>query len=262
MKVVILAGGFGTRLEEETVVTPKPLVTIGEYPILWHIMKHYSAHGFFEFIVCLGYKGYKIKEYFHNYFLHHSDVTFDFCHGQNKMHVHNMNAEPWRVTLFDTGIGTQTGGRIKRIAPYIEDDEFMLTYGDGVSDVDIKALVDFHHGHDKLATITAVKPPGKFGMLIVDKQTPSQVPVLDFVEKPTGDGGWISGGFFVLNKAVIDYIDGDDTAWEHAPLQTLARQQQLMPFLHTGFWQCMDTIRHKRELEKLWDSGNPPWKTW
>lgn len=261
MQVVILAGGFGTRLEEETLITPKPLVRVGDYPILWHIMKIYGHYKFNDFIICLGYKGQMVKEYFCNYFLYHSDVTFDFSNGEKRMEIHSIKAEPWKVTLVDTGLNTQTGGRIRKVASYIKSDDFMLTYGDGVADVNIQALLEQHKKAQTLCTVTAVKPPGKFGILDVDKEDGS-CPVREFTEKPTGDGGWISGGFFVVNRKVFDYIDGDQTIWEHEPLQKLTREQQLMPYFHRGFWQCMDTIRHKRELEALWNSGNPPWKCW
>ena len=256
MKVVILAGGFGTRLSEETHLKPKPMVEIGGKPILWHIMKIYSAYGFNEFIICLGYKGYIIKEFFANYFLYMADVTIDL--GTNSIEVHNAKAEPWKVTLVDTGLCTQTGGRIKRIQPYIGNETFMLTYGDGVADVDIKKLLEFHKSHGKYATVTAVQPPGRFGGLILN----SGNQVLAFKEKPKGDGAWINGGFFVLEPQVFDYIEGDDTPWEAEPLMRLAEEGQLMAYKHTGFWQCMDTLRDKKYLEKLWDSGKAPWKVW
>jgi glucose-1-phosphate cytidylyltransferase len=256
MKVVILAGGFGTRLSEETHLKPKPMVEIGGKPILWHIMKIYSAYGFNEFIICLGYKGYIIKEFFANYFLYMADVTIDL--GTNSIEVHNAKAEPWKVTLVDTGLCTQTGGRIKRIQPYIGNETFMLTYGDGVADVDIKKLLEFHRSHGRYATVTAVQPPGRFGGLILN----SGNQVLAFKEKPKGDGAWINGGFFVLEPQVFDYIEGDDTPWEAEPLMRLAEEGQLMAYKHTGFWQCMDTLRDKKYLEKLWDSGKAPWKVW
>jgi len=261
VQVVILAGGLGTRLEEETTVTPKPLVMVGGYPILWHIMKIYSHYGFNEFIICLGYKGHLIKEYFQNYSLHCCDVTFDFTQGERRTTFHNMSAEPWKVTLVDTGQETQTGGRVKRIAPFLTGDEFMLTYGDGVADVDIPALIAEHKAHGRIATVTAIQPPGKFGVLQVASEN-SSCPIEAFIEKPIGSGGWISGGFFVLKKKAIDYIDGDSTPWEQEPLRRLAEERQLMPYFHRGFWQCMDTIRHKRELEALWNAGNSPWKLW
>ncbi|WP_022854420.1 glucose-1-phosphate cytidylyltransferase [Thermodesulfatator atlanticus] len=256
MKVVILAGGFGTRLSEETHLKPKPMVEIGGKPILWHIMKVYSAYGFNDFIICLGYKGYVIKEYFANYFLHMADVTIDL--KNNKIEVHSAKAEPWRVTLVDTGLNTMTGGRIKRIQKFIGDETFMLTYGDGVGDIDIKTLVEFHKKHGKYATVTAVQPSGRFGALELDEKDN----VLSFREKPRGDGAWINGGFFVLEPAVFDYIEGDETVWEREPLENLAKDGQLVAYKHRGFWKCMDTLRDKNELEKLWQSGNPPWKVW
>jgi glucose-1-phosphate cytidylyltransferase len=259
LKVVILAGGFGTRLEEETHIIPKPLVTIGDKPIIWHIMKIYSHYGFNEFIICLGYKGYLIKEYFANYFLHNSDVTFDFSDGENKMIIHNKKVENWKVTMIDTGLYTQTGGRIKRIQPYVKDETFMLTYGDGLSDINIKALVDFHFSHKKAVTVTAVQPPGKFGALKLE----DNFQVKCFSEKPAGDEGWINGGFFVVNKEAFDYIkEGDQTIWERRPLEELTRDGQLVAFTHRKFWKCMDTLREKNELIALWNSGNPPWKVW
>jgi len=256
MKVVILAGGFGTRLSEETEVKPKPMVEIGGKPILWHIMKIYSAHGFNEFIICLGYKGYIIKEYFANYFLHQSDVTIDV--KNNKIEVHKSTSEPWRVTLVDTGLYTMTGGRIKRIEKYIQNETFMLTYGDGVADINIKELVEFHKRHGKYATLTAVQPVGRFGMLKLNEKNEVTV----FQEKPRGDRGWINGGFFVLEPQIFDYIEGDNTVWEKEPLENLAKDGQLVAYKHRGFWMCMDTLRDKRELEALWQSGNPPWKIW
>ena len=257
MKVVILAGGLGTRLSEETQVRPKPMAEIGEHPILWHIMKLYGEQGFTDFVVCLGYKGYVIKEYFANYFLHNSDVTFDL-RGQ-RVEVHGNTVEPWRVTLVDTGARTQTGGRLKRVAPYLGDGTFMMTYGDGVADVDLAALVAFHEGQGRLATVTAVQPPGRFGALRLDD---AGTVVRDFVEKPEGDGGWMNGGFFVLEPGVLDYIEGDETLWEREPLERLAADGQLGAYLHTGFWQPMDTLRDKRTLEDLWESGTAPWRTW
>lgn len=255
MKAVILAGGFGTRISEETSVRPKPMVEIGGLPILWHIMKIYSFHGVNDFIICLGYKGFCIKEYFANYFLYMSDVTFDM--SKNSMHVHTNTCEPWRVTLVDTGQNSMTGGRIKRIAPYLDDSPFCLTYGDGVCNVDIKALLDFHASHGKLATLTAIQPPGRFGSLGLTDEC-----VSEFLEKPQGDGGWINGGFFVLSPKVLEYIDSDATIWEKEPLENLARDDQLMAYKHHGFWHAMDTLRDKQLLEKLWQSGNPPWKIW
>ena len=256
MKAVILAGGLGTRISEETHLKPKPMIEIGGKPILWHIMKIYSSHGFNDFIVCCGYKGYVIKEYFANYFLHMSDVTFDM--SNNQLEVHQKKAEPWRVTLVDTGEETLTGGRLKRVAPYLQDDEaFFFTYGDGVADVDITAQLGFHRAHGKLATVTAVQPPGRYGALI--RQGDS---VMGFQEKPPGDGAWINGGFFVLSPKVIDFVEGDKTAWENEPLESIARMGQLEAFEHRGFWQPMDTLRDKTLLEQLWESGRAPWKQW
>lgn len=255
MKAVILAGGMGTRISEETASKPKPMVEVGGRPLLWHIMKMYSMHGVNDFVVCLGYKGYLIKEYFANYFLHMSDVTFDM--SSNRMEVHQASAEPWRVTLVDTGESTMTGGRVKRVRRYLGDENFCLTYGDGVSDVNIRALIEFHGKHGKLATLTAVQPPGRFGAL----QTEGDC-VLSFQEKPQGDGGWINGGFFVLSPKVIDYVEGDETVWEREPLQSLAADGQMRAFKHSGFWQAMDTLRDRQHLEQLWSSGNPPWKVW
>ena len=256
MKVVILAGGLGTRLTEETVYKPKPMVEIGGYPILWHLMKFYSYYGLNDFIICLGYKGYAIKEYFANYFLHMSDVTFDMV--DNRMEVHERKAEPWRVTLVDTGEGTLTGGRLKRVREHLIDEEaFCFTYGDGVADIDIGALIAFHGDHGKLATVTAVRPPGRFGALMLEDSN-----VRQFVEKPLGDGGWINGGFFVLSPKVLDYIDGDSTSWEGGPLSKLAEEGQVKAFEHGGFWQAMDTLRDKHKLEQLWDAGTPPWRLW
>ena len=256
MKAVILAGGLGTRLSEETEARPKPMVEIGGMPILWHIMKIYSAHGINEFIVCLGYKGYVIKEFFANYFLHMSDVTFDM--QDNSMKVHQAKAEPWRVTLIETGVETMIGGRIKRIMPYVAGDPaFCLTYGDGLSDVDLKAVIALHEREGRLATVTATQPPGRFGAIEAEGTR-----VLGFREKPVGDGGWINGGFFVLSPKVADYIEGDTTVWEREPMERLARDRQLSVYHHKGFWQPMDTLRDKRQLETLWDSGNAPWKKW
>ena len=255
MKAVILAGGLGTRLSEETVLKPKPMVEIGGRPILWHIMKIYSAHGVNEFVVCCGYKGYLIKEYFANYFLYMSDVTFDMAN--NRMEVHVKHAEPWQVTLVDTGEHTLTGGRLRRVRRYLDDQDFCFTYGDGVSDVDITALVAFHRARGRLATLTAVQPPGRYGALQLQLER-----VSGFQEKPQGDGGWINGGFFVLSPKVIDYIIGDATSWEDGPLEKLARDEQLSAYLHHGFWQPMDTLRDKFRLEELWASGKAPWKSW
>ncbi len=256
MKAVILAGGLGTRLSEETSTRPKPMVEIGGRPVLWHIMKMYSHYGINDFIICCGYKGYVIKEYFSNYFLHMSDITFDM--RNNRMEVHQKRADPWNVTLVDTGEQSMTGGRIKRVADYVKDDEmFCLTYGDGVSDVDIGAAVEFHRSHGKAATLTAAYPPGRFGAL--DIQGPR---IQQFLEKPRGDGAKINGGFFVLSPKVLNYLDGDDTVWEQQPLQRLAEEGELMAFQHDGFWQPMDTLRDKNLLEDLWASGQAPWKTW
>lgn len=255
MKAVILAGGLGTRLAEETSLRPKPMVEVGGKPILWHIMKIYSTHGVNEFIICLGYKGYLIKEYFANYFLHTSDITLDM--KNNSMEVHQNNSEPWKVTLVDTGAETMTGGRLKRIRQFLGEDPFCFTYGDGVSDVDISALISFHHEQGRLATLTAVQPPGRFGALDMDSHK-----VCGFQEKPQGDGGWINGGFFILSPKVIDYIDGDATVWERAPMEVLARAGQMSAYLHHGFWQPMDTLRDKIHLEELWQSGRAPWKVW
>jgi glucose-1-phosphate cytidylyltransferase len=256
MKAVILAGGLGTRISEETHLKPKPMIEIGGKPILWHIMKMYSGHGVNEFIVCCGYRGYVIKEYFANYFLHMSDVTFDM--SENRMEVHQKNAEPWRVTLIDTGEDTLTGGRLKRVSQYIHEDEsFCFTYGDGLSDVDISASIAFHLSHGKLATVTAVAPPGRYGALECSGNQ-----VIGFSEKPRGDGGMINGGFFVLSPKCLDLIAGDHTAWEADPLQELSSKRQMMAFEHHGFWQPMDTLRDKNYLEELWLSGKAPWKNW
>lgn len=256
MKVVILAGGLGTRISEETHLKPKPMIEIGGYPILWHIMQIYSAHGVNDFIICCGYKGYVIKEYFANYFLHMSDVTFDM--STNQMEVHQKKVEPWRVTLVDTGDETMTGGRLKRVAGYVKNEElFCFTYGDGVAAVDISAQLAFHRQHERLATVTAVQPPGRYGALLLSGNT-----VSGFQEKPPGDGAWINGGFFVLNPSVIDLIDGDRSAWEGQALEALAAQGELKAFEHTGFWQPMDTLRDKIYLEQLWSSGSAPWKCW
>jgi glucose-1-phosphate cytidylyltransferase len=254
MKAVILAGGLGTRISEETDVRPKPMIEIGGKPLLWHIMKIYSAHGINEFVVCLGYRGYVIKEYFANYHLHVSDVTFDLA--GNEMEIQQTAVEPWRVTLIDTGDATETGGRLKRVLPYV-DDEFCFTYGDGVSDLDVTALIEAHRAGGRLATITAVQPPGRFGALEIDGDR-----VAGFAEKPHGDGGWINGGFFVLSKGVGDYIEGDRSIWEREPLERLAADGQLGAYEHTGFWEAVDTLRDKRHLQALWDSGDPPWKQW
>lgn len=254
MKAVILAGGLGTRLSEETTLKPKPMVEIGGKPILWHILKIYSHFGINDFIICVGYKGYLIKEYFANYFLHTSDVTFDM--QNNTMQVHEKRAEPWRVTIVDTGESTFTGGRIKRIQKFISE-TFCLTYGDGVANVDIAASIAFHKSHGKLATLTAVQPTGRFGALSLDGNR-----ITHFHEKPQGDGAWINGGFFVLEPGIFDYIQGDQTIWEREPLESLARNDQLRAFFHHGFWQPMDTLRDKIHLEELWNSQKPPWKIW
>ena len=256
MKTVILAGGLGTRISEETHLKPKPMIEIGGRPILWHVMKLYSAHGINDFIICCGYKGYVIKEYFANYCLHMSDVTFDM--SNNKMQIHQRKAEAWNVTLVDTGDSTLTGGRLKRVADYLQDQEsFCFTYGDGLSNVDISKLVDFHHSHGKLATVTAVQPPGRYGALQL-----SGAKVSGFTEKPRGDGGLINGGFFVLSPKVLGLIEGDQTSWEGAPLAGLASFGELMAYEHLDFWQPMDTLRDKTHLEELWQSGRAPWRCW
>jgi glucose-1-phosphate cytidylyltransferase len=255
MKAVILAGGVGSRISEESVARPKPMVEIGGRPILWHIMKILSAQGINEFVICLGYKGYMIKEYFANYFLHMSDVTLDLT--TNNMQVHQNAAEPWKVTLIDTGERSQTGGRLKRIAPYIGGETFCMTYGDGLADIDLARLIECHHREGALATVTAVRPPGRFGALELDGAH-----VREFTEKPLGDGGWINGGYFVLAPTIFDYIEGDNTLWENEPLKRLATERQLAAYFHTGFWQPMDTVRHRQILEDLWASGSPPWKIW
>lgn len=256
MKVVILAGGMGTRISEETSTRPKPMIEIGGKPILWHIMKIYAAHGVTSFVVCCGYKGYLVKEYFANYFLHMSDVTFDM--RTNQMEVHHRTAEPWLVTLVDTGESSMTGGRLRRVKEYVKDEEcFCFTYGDGVSDIDISSEIRFHKEHGRIATIAAVQPPGRYGALDIRKNK-----VAGFIEKPQGDGGWINGGFFVLSPRAIDLIDDDDTTWESNPLHALASSGQLMAYKHFGFWQPMDTLREKKLLEELWQSGSAPWKIW
>jgi glucose-1-phosphate cytidylyltransferase len=256
MKAVILAGGLGTRIIEESHLKPKPMIEIGGKPILWHIMKIYSAHGINDFVVCLGYKGYVIKEYFANYFLHMSDVTFDMA--ENKMEVHEQNAEPWKVTLVDTGEETATGGRLKRVAKYLKSDEpFCFTYGDGVADINLTEEITFHKQHGKLATVCAVLPPGRYGALLREGNS-----VYGFQEKPPGDGSWINGGFFVLQPDVMKYIDGDTVSWEGYPLITIAEDGQLAAFEHSGFWRPMDTLRDKTYLEELWDTHKAPWKVW
>jgi glucose-1-phosphate cytidylyltransferase len=257
MKVVILAGGFGTRISEESHLRPKPMIEIGERPILWHIMKIYSHYGFNDFIICLGYKGYYIKEYFAHYFLHESDVTFDFK-NTNEQLIHTHSAEPWRVTLVNTGIDTMTGGRVKRIQPYIGNETFMLTYGDGVSNVNIKELLAYHKVHGKSATLTTTQPAGRFGALTLsDKNI-----VSGFQEKPKGDGAWVNSGFFVMEPKIFDYLKDDGTILEREPLENLAKDGQLVAYKHPGFWQPMDTLRDKNQLEDLWKSGKAPWKVW
>lgn len=257
MKVVILAGGFGTRLSEETVVKPKPMVTIGEKPILWHIMKIYSFYGLNDFIICLGYKGFYIKEYFANYFLHSSDVTFDLA--RNSMQVLKTEAEPWKVTLVDTGENTMTGGRLKRVREYIGNETFCFTYGDGLTDANISELIAFHRRHGALSTLTAVQPPGRFGAF---KLSHGQHKIESFREKPEGDGAWINGGFFVLEPEVMNYIEGDATTWEREPMETLTDEGAMTAYRHKGFWHPMDTLRDKNYLEDLWKSGRAPWKVW
>jgi glucose-1-phosphate cytidylyltransferase len=255
MKAVILAGGLGTRISEETHLRPKPMIEIGGKPVLWHIMKIYSTHGINDFIICLGYKGYMVKEYFANYFLHMSDVTFDL--KNNNMEVHEQKAEPWRVTLVDTGELTMTGGRLKRVRQYLDEDDFCFTYGDGVGDINISELIKFHKKQQTLATCTATQPPGRFGSLDMDQSR-----IVSFNEKPLGDGAWINGGYFVLSPKVIDLIHDDDTTWEKEPIEKLASSGQLSAYKHLGFWKPMDTLRDKKQLEELWVSGKAPWKTW
>ena len=255
MKVVILAGGLGTRLAEETVIKPKPMVEIGGRPILWHIMKIYSSYGFNEFVICTGYKGYVIKEFFANYYLHTTDVTFDISKGE--LEIHNNKTEPWKVTLIDTGEETMTGGRLKRISQFVGGQDFCMTYGDGVSNVNIAKLVDFHRAHGKLCTVTATRPPGRFGALGLEGES-----VTHFQEKPLGDGGYINGGFFVVSPKCFDYIDGDSTIWEQEPMKRLAEDGQMKAFLHDDFWLPMDTVRDRRQLEGLWQTGKAPWKVW
>lgn len=255
MKAVILAGGLGTRISEESHLKPKPMIEVGGKPIIWHIMKIYSHFGIHDFVICLGYKGYLLKEYFANYFLHMSDVTFDMA--QNRMQIHGQYAEPWRVTLVDTGESTMTGGRLKRVRKYLGEETFCMTYGDGVANIDIAALLAFHRNHGKQATVTAVQPPGRFGALEIEGAQ-----VRSFQEKPHGDGGWINGGFFVLEPSVLDAIEGDATIWEQEPMRQLAQHHELMSYFHHGFWQPMDTLREKNLLEELWQSGQAPWKIW
>lgn len=256
MKVVLLAGGLGTRLSEETILKPKPMVEIGGMPILWHVMKIYSSAGFNDFIICLGYKGYIIKEYFANYFLHKSDITIDL--KSNSLQVHDSFAEPWNITLVDTGAETMTGGRIKRIQKHVNNKTFFLTYGDGLADIDLNASLDFHKSHAKLCTVTAVQPSGRFGAVNMGPDNN----VFSFLEKPRGDGSWINGGFFVCEPGVFDYIDGDSTTWEREPMERLAEKGEMMAFKHEGFWKPMDALRDKTELESLWNSGQAKWKTW
>lgn len=257
MKAVILAGGFGTRISEETTVRPKPMVDVGGKPILWHIMKIYHAHGIRDFVVCCGFKGFAIKEYFANYVVHASDVTFDSRSGE--MEIHRTDAEDWRVTLIDTGLETMTGGRIRRVREYIGNETFCMTYGDGVSDIDVSALIEFHESEGRLATMTAVQPPGRFGAFNLGE---SDTQVEHFREKPKGDNAWVNGGFFVLEPAVLDYIDGDSTSWESEPMERLANEGQLSAYRHNGFWQPMDTLRDRMYLEELWETGKAPWKKW
>jgi glucose-1-phosphate cytidylyltransferase len=255
MKAVILAGGLGSRLSEETAVRPKPMVEIGGKPMLWHVMKMYATHGIEDFVICLGYKGYMIKEYFANYYLHTCDVSFDLAEGA--MEVHRSETEPWRVTLVDTGEQTMTGGRLKRVLPYVGEEEFCFTYGDGLADVDLTALIEFHHAQGAQATVTAVQPPGRFGALELEGER-----VREFEEKPRGDGGWTNGGFFVVSPGIDGYLAGDSTIWEQEPMRTLAAQGQLASYRHHGFWQAMDTLRDRNQLEQLWSSGTAPWRTW
>ncbi|WP_115993985.1 glucose-1-phosphate cytidylyltransferase [Cohnella lupini] len=255
MKAVILAGGFGTRISEETHLMPKPMIQIGGKPILWHIMKMYSYYGVNDFIICLGYKGYMIKEYFSNYFLHTSDVTFDL--RTNEMSVHRNTSEPWKITLVDTGENTMTGGRLKRVQQYVGNETFCFTYGDGISDVNIKQLIRFHKQKDRLATVTTVQPPGRFGAIDLNADR-----IVGFKEKPQGDGNWVNGGFFVLEPGIFNYISGDESIWEQEPMEALASDGHLSAFFHSGFWQPMDTLRDKVKLEEIWQSEHPPWKVW
>ena len=256
MKVVILAGGFGTRISEESSIIPKPMIEVGDKPILWHIIKIYSYYGFKDFIICLGYKGYVIKEYFANYYLHSSDLTVELSSG--KLEIHKCKSEDVKITMVDTGLDTLTGGRIKRVSDYIGNDTFMLTYGDGVADININNLLEFHESNGKFATVTAVRPLGRFGRLKLEEDSA----VSKFEEKPSGDGGWINGGFFVLEPEVMNYIEGDNTFWEKEPLMNLAKEGQIVAYKHEGFWKPMDTLRDKRDLEELWSSGKAPWKVW
>lgn len=258
MKVIILAGGYGTRISEESHLRPKPMIEIGGMPIMWHIMKLYSHYGFYEFIICAGYKQYVIKEYFSNYFLHKSDITFDFAGAGNCMVIHNNSAEPWKVTVVDTGIDTMTGGRVKRVKDYLNNESFMVTYGDGVSDIDIKNLVSYHRSHGKTMTLTGVQPEGRFGVMDFG----SNDCVQSFREKNKEDSGWINGGFIVCEPKVLDYIANDTIMLEKEPMEQLAAERELMCYRHNGFWQCMDTLRDKEKLEKMWQEGNAPWKVW
>ena len=255
MKAVILAGGFGTRISEETQLKPKPLIEIGGMPILWHIMKTYSHYGINDFVICCGYKGYMIKEYFANYSLHKSNITFDL--EKNKIETHSTEVEPWRITLVDTGLNTMTGGRLKRVEKFLDNETFCFTYGDGLSNINIKKLIDFHKSQKTVATVTGVRPPGRFGAMSISNNK-----VTKFQEKPEGDGDWINGGFFILEPNVFDYIDNDETIWERKPLEKLSSENQLSSFLHPDFWQPVDTLRDKNRLEDLWNSKNPPWKVW
>ena len=258
MKILILAGGLGTRISEESHLRPKPMIEIGGKPILWHIMKEYSSYGFNEFIICAGYKAYFIKEYFADYFLHNSDITFNFCDGTNSMEIHTNKTEPWKVTIVDTGLNTMTGGRIKRVKDYIDSDTFMVTYGDGVCDVDILELLKYHKSHGKIGTMTTINAEQRFGILEIEKDGM----ISDFREKSVDDSSLINGGYMVFNSAIFDYIDGDNTIFERAPLEKLAKDNQLMAYKHDGFWQCMDTQRDREKLEELWSTGNAPWKKW
>jgi glucose-1-phosphate cytidylyltransferase len=255
MKAVILAGGLGTRITEETHLKPKPMIEIGGMPLLWHIMKTYSFHGINDFVICCGYKGYVIKEYFANYFLHMSDVTFDM--KQNTMDVHKKSAEPWKVTLVDTGLDTMTGGRLKRVKKYVENETFCFTYGDGLSDISVKNLIDHHNKQKTLSTVTAVQPPGRFGALNIEKNK-----IISFEEKPSGDGSWINGGYFVLEPGIFDYVENDQTVWELQPLETLAKDSQLSVHKHKGYWNAVDTLRDKNHMQDLWNSKQAPWKVW
>ena len=257
MKVVILAGGFGTRISEESHLIPKPMIEIGDKPILWHIMKYYSSYGFNEFIICAGYKQYVIKEYFADYYLHNSDITFDFSNGNEELTIHNNHAEPWKVTIVDTGLNTMTGGRIKRIQSYVKDEPFMLTYGDGVSNIDLKQLLKTHQSGENILTLSAIQPGGRFGLLDIQDGK-----VLNFTEKSKEDGGWINGGYMVINPEIFNYLDNDQCVFERKPLETLAHENKLGVYQHTDFWQCMDTMRDKEYLEQLWSDQNTPWKRW